>query len=757
MIGIFVMVLLVNFAFADPYEDFYNDPTADNFAQLSDPTLSDFNRLSLGDQREFLTLQADFNNARTLEFADDYLKKLGSVNSNNDDVTVANKYFSKITGISDINLAKGKISWDGTNLKNGEFVLDVDSVKLNPNIIGIESTATQIVLKFADGSVISTGGSNPDNPFKVGVDENGDNFMLVNGQKYFFSKNSDLEVSISSGNFGVVNKGETIASLILDKDLNPSGPKDVVMIIEQVKLNPGGSFNIRNPVYSGFFPEATITNGEVIYLFQRDMSKIDINKFSQFKNLVQYSDEYHGLRHKIIANGEPVRIEIVNDLGLGRVENTRQATVYLLNPDKWGGEEEINGLTGENLVEAFRERAGFLCVGGGMSCSMVEVDRQGVWEINGHQGIQYSTTGFDGEVNKLYFRSGIDPDAFVTDKTSKYSIGYPESEFFSSEIKSFLVTDKGDIVSRKYVYSFSEREQIVIYWEDRQSLGKANAYIGDFETEITVNPQAEPISGKGTEVIFGTQFIGEDGKLYRKEPAISAQIDTTGENTKVTLNVQLSDGNSLEGDFSVLPGSIVDIDGSFKIVDETGNIILDCTSCRGVIDNNGLTLKIEGIAGDVAFDIPNAKLRLSSEGGLVISPNIEGLVVVKNDKTYPFSIREGEYKIVDNKIEIPTNFITPEGTEISSNIVTVFTDRSAEIKEVKVVIDAPIKEVLRQINERFGPLVFLAGPIVVVGEVGGNIVKGTIGELPVLGPIVKYLINIVDPSHTVIVVYERKK
>ena len=105
MIGIFVMVLLVNFAFADPYEDFYNDPTADNFAQLSDPTLSDFNRLSLGDQREFLTLQADFNDARTLEFADDYLKKLGSVNSNNDDVTVANKYFSKITGISDINLA----------------------------------------------------------------------------------------------------------------------------------------------------------------------------------------------------------------------------------------------------------------------------------------------------------------------------------------------------------------------------------------------------------------------------------------------------------------------------------------------------------------------------------------------------------------------------------------------------------------------------------------------------------------------------
>src|SRR3989344_2980864 len=525
-IAALLLILALKIVYAPPEDDFNANPTPENFDKLPNPTASDlaklaepaleqFKKLPINERRIYL-ITTNLDKPYERDFADEYLKKLGVINSP-ENAPIANKYFSKIGKIPVVNLALGSLELDGSILKNGNFKLDFESIKYFQGIESMVSTPDGIILKFAGGKEISVGGNNYQQPFSL-KQLNGEDYMLINSQDYKIPKNAKLDVDFKDGKYtSISNKGSLDVRLVINKDVDSrafypseelfaSKQPTVTAILESIELKPAGSATLNMPF--------VIQNGDITFRLERNL----------------LTGEYYGLREVVQANNNPVRVEISNVaetrrlISLNNLEENKRA-VYLFHPSAWSGIEEINGVQGKNLEEVFKLRSGALVVGGEITYLAAEIDKNKE-EI---RGIVYtSSMNSEKHQNNLYFRDGIERELLVTEANGNKAIFTIASD--KNELKetpfaiSLIAFDKNNF---RQLNIMSDDGEIVTS-ESRE--GYSN--LEETELSYTINlPKIEekiPQSGKAISVSSGPLKI-EDGRLYQGDSILNVGLDKNGD------------------------------------------------------------------------------------------------------------------------------------------------------------------------------------------------------------------------------------
>jgi hypothetical protein len=698
-ICIIVSILLSNLVIADALADFENDPTADNFAKLSNPGMGQFNQLPSNEKKIYLKSNFGSQNQNYLKFSDDYLKRLDSINANLDNALIANDYFSKITGIQKVDLTQGSMEWNGVNLRNGKFILDIESLKSVPNIASMISTADKIILKYAKGTEISLGGSNPNHAFKL---KQG-NQILVNNQEYNIQPGSNIEIVFKNGDATITNKGGSQIKLGVNEDIDVLSffeAKDLTVTtkLESIELEPDGSVAIDRTFLPGELnkqqqaPKFVLTNGKLTFEFERNLP----------------SGEFYALREVVESNNKPTTIETVKitDTKFVLKKNQNQRSVYLFHPSTWGGVEEVQGVVGKNLEDAFRKRSGFVAVGGGFSIATAELNKQG--KIT--RGFVYNPSMPDEDhQGELYLRYGIEPETLVTDANDNkietynlpFNVIFPDGteqdisklstdqlfevmktanhQFipFSTELTQFTVVDPDESkpLSERINYRHSTNRADVkgpeLYIAEKtRALGESSASfkegVLDFDDYAMQyrfqNPEDyrksieeerdEALRTFGLSASIGDAYEIRDGRLYqgKKIADISYQTTALGEE-KTNLKI-----NGL-----TLPNPRYGGDSLIKV---NGDIFW--RQKDGVISGEGANVQITGEKGE---RITCANCRFNSDKGKTV-----------------LDVSEASVEIEGNKFKIPKSTITfpTEGsTEINIKNLKYLTE-SNEVKEITV-------------------------------------------------------------------------
>lgn len=563
-------------------QDFEKNPTASNLAIVENPTLNDFNRLPENEKFTYLSQYANFQNPAHRELADNYLKNLASINSNPQTVAIANRYFSSITGIPNVNLVQGNVKWDGSSITNGDFRLNIANLQSNAGITSMVSTADRIVLKYAEAGEVSLGGKNTGGSFQL--IKNGGYSIKINNQEYKIPVGANLDVEFSDRNVvNIRNNGYSRIRIDAGEDINylPFGQKDLTsrMIFESAELNPQGKVTIGRA-----FPQQNrpplfeIEQSELNFRFERSMP----------------TGEFYAVRN-IVSADELARVEVAENPGTenillkNRFEGNKKA-VYLFPPSSWGGDEEKYGVNGKNLEEAFRMRAGAMLIGSDAAYSAVELDRSG----GEKHGIIYSSSMEDRQKQgDFYFRYGIGPGTYVTEANgNKMRMNFPviaeENRFspFSAALKEFEVIDQDrikpfeDRIIARQLTAESDGGKVRIA-EDRSGLGRySNAVFRETVQFESVGLQhstniAEVIETKikqestSVEIAMslGDPKKEEDGRLY-KQGEVYLGVNDQGGKQIITAGTTPANFDFERGSIEFLEPAkvIVDID-TFTITD----------------------------------------------------------------------------------------------------------------------------------------------------------------------------------------------
>src|SRR3989344_153551 len=734
------LALLASIVYAqdDSRDVFEKEPTALNLEKIDNPSLEDFNRLK-DDNEKKAYLSRNYKK----EFAADYLEKLGifnNINSDSKDIQIANRYFSDITGIGNVNLAEGSVRWDGKILRNGQTEIKVGSLN-GAGISSMVSTQNSIKLITVQNSEIDIKGDNFARAFEMESSAN-QRFMIIDGQRYPVVANSNLEVSYDFYGAKIANSGETI-EMSLDRDLNVRNEPGIVMRLEKATLMSGGSITTQRIDQH----DISVTNGEAEFLFQ---------------NLKDESS-YYGLRYTVSSNGNiPVDIKIADDISLLKKDTVSKTTAFLLNPGQWGGSEEANGLIGSELTAVYKERSGFLCVGGGLTCQSLEVNSNGISEI-GAIGTRYTTTDFSGNPSSLYFREGITPNKLAEQAQDKSILRLPlrnqnvnnfdmvqlsdamksgNFEPFNAEISRFTVTEEGNI-GRTTFYGATDENPSLSVSESRQGLGRTSAMVisgsvnsEGFSNDITVLPSSYNVEKlEFAESAEGPLKINADIKFEDNGIRVSADMNIPGENTK--------------GDFLVnMEGERVVVDGSFLIESDTST--LNCEDCIAKISPDGTT---ELTIRSGSFEDPTTKIKfarptaLTIKDGTIIIPENAEAIVTQQGVEYKTAIQSGLYKRENGNIIIPATTQTAAGSTVPTNIIIATGKSMFDVKSVEAITDVRASTYIRESLDKLGPAGIASLPIAGAGEIGRTFTETT-KEIPVLNKILapfNWLIEKINP------------
>lgn len=737
ILGLALLASIVH-AQDDSRDVFEKEPTALNLEKIDNPSLEDFNRLK-DDNEKKAYLSRNYKK----EFAADYLEKLGifnNINSDSKDIQIANRYFSDITGIGNVNLAQGSVKWDGEILRNGQTEIKVGSLN-GAGISSMVSTQDSIKLITVQNSEIDIKGDNFARAFEMESNAN-QRFMTIDGQRYPIVANSNLEVSYDFYGAKIANLGETM-EMNIERNLNVRNEPGIVMRLEKATLMTGGSIaaQTHNP------QDISVTNGEAEFLFQN------------------FNDEasYHGLRHTVSSHDNiPVDVKIADDLSLLKKDTVSKTTAFLLNPGQWGGSEEVNGLIGSELTAVYKERSGFLCVGSGLTCQSLEVNSNGISEI-GAIGTRYTATDFSGNPSSLYFRQGITPNKLAEQAQDKSILGLPlrgqdvnnfdmvqlsdamksgNFESFHAEVSRFTVTEEGNI-GRTAFYEATEENPSLSVSESRQGLGRTSSMVisgsvnsEGFSNDITVLPSSYDVKKvEFAESAEGSLKINADIKFEDNGIRVSADMNIPGENTK--------------GDFFVnMEGERVVVDGSFLI--ESRASTLNCEDCVAKISPDGTT---ELTIRTGSFEDPTTKIKFASptiltigDGTITIPENAEA-IVTQQGVDYKTTIQSGLYKRENGNIIIPATTQTAAGSNIPTNIFIATGESMFDIKSVEAITEIRGGTYMAEAFSKLGPAGIVSLPIAGAGEIGRTFTETT-KEIPVLNKILvpfNWLIEKINP------------
>lgn len=737
ILGLALLASIVH-AQDDSRDVFEKEPTALNLEKIDNPSLEDFNRLK-DDNEKKAYLSRNYKK----EFAADYLEKLGifnNINSDSKDIQIANRYFSDITGIGNVNLAQGSVKWDGEILRNGQTEIKVGSLN-GAGISSMVSTQDSIKLITVQNSEIDIKGDNFARAFEMESNAN-QRFMTIDGQRYPIVANSNLEVSYDFYGAKIANLGETM-EMNIERNLNVRNEPGIVMRLEKATLMTGGSIaaQTHNP------QDISVTNGEAEFLFQN------------------FNDEasYHGLRHTVSSyDNIPVDVKIADDLSLLKKDTVSKTTAFLLNPGQWGGSEEVNGLIGSELTAVYKERSGFLCVGSGLTCQSLEVNSNGISEI-GAIGTRYTATDFSGNPSSLYFRQGITPNKLAEQAQDKSILGLPlrgqdvnnfdmvqlsdamksgNFESFHAEVSRFTVTEEGNI-GRTAFYEATEENPSLSVSESRQGLGRTSSMVisgsvnsEGFSNDITVLPSSYDVKKvEFAESAEGSLKINADIKFEDNGIRVSADMNIPGENTK--------------GDFFVnMEGERVVVDGSFLI--ESRASTLNCEDCVAKISPDGTT---ELTIRTGSFEDPTTKIKFASptiltigDGTITIPENAEA-IVTQQGVDYKTTIQSGLYKRENGNIIIPATTQTAAGSNIPTNIFIATGESMFDIKSVEAITEIRGGTYMAEAFSKLGPAGIVSLPIAGAGEIGRTFTETT-KEIPVLNKILvpfNWLIEKINP------------
>lgn len=583
ILAIFMMSLFISPVVAQESissEDFQmlENPTATDLARVENPTLGDFRKL-VPDERS------------------NYIR-------DNWNAVFANDYFSEILNMANVNLAQGSVSWDGANLRNGQFILkNVDSLKALGNILSMASTEDRIILTTSEAEV-SAGGSNADYPFEIGK-ENGQMFMKINGARYPVPESAKVDIGFFGFSDAIItNKGNGNINLNLNEDLDSSllrqRDTSATTILESIDLEPGGSVTISRTYALGQpdkqlkIPEYDIFNGRLTFSFERNMPA------GESYGLKQVVESYFD---QSIGAVKPVHV-LIDEIGsntdtlLRMYQNGgHEREVFLFHPSAWGSLEEKQGISGVNLEEAFRMRSGALAIGGGFNYLATETDKNG--DISG--GILYSPKIEDAlRESQLNFRYGIEPETYVTESDGvkvetfnmPYSVVFPDgverdvselskeqisemlkqAEYsyfpFSASLTKFAVVDNDEskplsdrISYQEVTWEVEERGPNLGISGSRRGLGESAELvnrevlnINDFvqrvyyehPEELAKNAESirnDALNSGGISISLGNAPYIEDGKLYRGQPWGTVFFTQEGEEKEQMYRIKVENLN----------------------------------------------------------------------------------------------------------------------------------------------------------------------------------------------------------------------
>lgn len=720
-IGILVLLASIVYAQDSSRDIFEKEPTALNMEKIENPSLEDFNRLK-DDNEKKAYLSRNYKK----EFAADYLKRFGTFNNINSDpenIQISNRYFSDITGIGNVNLAEGSVRWDGKILRNGQTEIKVSSLS-GAGISSMVSTQDSIKLITMQNSEIDVKGDNFARAFEIESNVN-QRFMIIDGEKYPIVANSKLEVSYDFYGARITNLGETI-EMGLDRNLNVRNEPGIVMRLEKATLMTGGSIATQTHTPQ----DISIANGEAEFLFQN----FDDNA-------------YYGLRYDISSHDNvQIDVKVAEDISLLKKDTATGTTAFLLNPSQWGGAEKAKELTASELTNIFKERSGFLCIGGGITCQSVEVNRDGISEI-GAIGTKYTATGFSGNPASLYFRQGISPYKLAEQAQDKSILGLPlrnqnvdnmdraqlskammagNFEPFHAEITRFTVTEEGNI-GRAVLYEATAEKPSLREAESEQRLGRTSAMVisgsvnsEGFSNKITTLPSSYDV-GK---LDMGEKQLDIRANIQFEENGIrvSADMNVPGENTK--------------GDFLVnMEGERIVVDGSFSIESEAST--LNCNDCVAKISPDGTT---ELTIRYGSFEDPTTKIKFAKPTVLTIKdatitiPENAEAIVTQQGVEYKTAIQSGLYNRENGNIIIPATTQTAAGSKIPTNIFIATGKSLFDVKGIEAISDIRADTYITESFSKLGPAGVVSLPIAGAGEIGRAFTETT-KDIPVLNTI----------------------
>jgi len=670
ILQIFVFFILSSIAFADVRTDFnaLENPTSTDFQRLSDPTsddlirvkvpkINDFEKLEFNQREDYLIKKYD------QEFAKGYVDELGKVssqiNDNENNIKIINKYFAEESGIPNVDLKLGTISWDGKVLRNGETAIKLSGSNLDTlaTFDSMISTDNDIILNAKNGAIITIGGENGDFPMEF--EKDGDSIsMKVNGKNYPIPKDSRLSISFDGLDSTIKNNGDFPMNLEVNEMIDNTGS----VILKNINLAPGGEVKITRSLSDDLtkqinLPEYDIFKGSLTFDFNKITPTGEAHKELFF--VESFKDD--------MGNYKPIKVLIDKTgfteeiLDKHKTQNFERS-VFLLHPSTWGGIDETIGKTGVKLEKAFEMRSGFVGIG------QVKV---GTGRLNDEgklvDGFVYQNMIDDiNHESELYLRYGIGPDALVeTSNGIKIQrMNFPTSEDtnvfvpFSSSLKQYTSLGESYDLSERFPY------QEIVFEADINNPTKLKKYIN-----------------------IGA--LGESARIQDTNPEIFDIKDNSLKyviNSQSRIDFELGNPPTLNKKGDIDPGKVfLSFEGSLRTYDQEGREITvlgidEIRNDKGVIIKGG---ELELISGPNINDIANFKvdqvgdlkfkgpLKMNIEGGIVKleGPTETTLFVPELGKKVDITIFPPEGGIdlnAKNKQYIPVSIIS-DGERIVNN------------------------------------------------------------------------------------------